>query len=530
MNPEAMRIMTEPVSSLAPAAEESGAGHTKLLEKPSILVVDDETRIRDVCIKMLTGEGYEATGAEDAEAGMRMIEEKHFDIILLDLMMPGIPGLEALSRIRALHPDTVVIVITGYATLEHSIEAMKKGAFDFIPKPLSPGDLRIVIAKAVKYISTLQDIATEKSRMRVMINRLSDGVMTTNNQKRIAQSNPTFLKMIGYYGERPIGEPVDAIIKDAALIRMIDKVLAAREDKFVEVSEELTLAGDEKTEGIIVEARCVPFRDRLGRNLGTITLLHDITTLKKMDQLKSDFVSMVSHEIRSPMAAVLMQLKNLMDGLAGETTPKQREILGRASEKINGLNNMATELLDLARIESGLIAREQEEIQIDRLLADQVAFHQARAREKSIRLTLGKMAELPPLTANRFNLEEVFSNLISNAIAYTPASGQITIDASVEGDFVCVRVTDTGMGIAAEDRDRIFDRFYRVKNEKTRYIVGTGLGLPIVKSIVDAHHGQVQVDSKLGRGTTFSIFLLKKLVLYLQSLKNYRRNGVRWSF
>ena len=499
--------MSDTLTCSEPATTESGAARSQLLDKPSILVIDDETRIRDVCIKMLTSEGYEATGAENAEAGMRMIQEKHFDIILLDLMMPGIPGLEALSRIRALHPDTVVIVITGYATLEHSIEAMKKGAFDFIPKPLSPGDLRIVIIKAVEYISTLQDIATEKSRMRVMINHLSDGVMTTDNQKRIAQSNPAFLKMIGYYGERPIGESVDTIVKDATLNHMIDKVLAARDNKFVEVSEELTLAADEKSESMVIEARCVPFRDRLGRSLGTITLLHDITALKKMDQLKSDFVSMVSHEIRSPMAAVLMQLKNVIDGLAGETTAKQREILGRASEKIGGLNKMATELLDLARIESGLITREREEVQIARLLAEQVAFHQARAREKAIRLTLEPLPELPACMANRFNLEEVFSNLISNAIRYTPASGRINVAASVEGDYVCVRVTDTGIGIAAADQDRIFDRFYRVKNEQTRYIVGTGLGLPIVKSIVDAHHGQVRVDSEPGRGTTFSVFL-----------------------
>ena len=109
--------------------------------------------------------------------------------------------------------------------------------------------------------------------------------------------------------------------------------------------------------------------------------------------------------------------------------------------------------------------------------------------------------------ANRFNLEEVFSNLISNAISYTPASGQISVDAHLEGDFICIQVADTGMGIAAEDLDRIFDRFYRVKNEKTRYIVGTGLGLAIVKSIVDAHRGQIQVDSQPGQGTTFSIFL-----------------------
>jgi len=456
---------------------------------------------------MLVGEGYEAMGAENAEVGMRMIAETHFDIILLDLMMPGIPGLEALAQIRALHPDTVVIVITGYATLEHSIDAMKKGAFDFIPKPLSPTDLRVVIAKAVEYINTLQDIATEKSRMRVMINHLADGVMTTDNRKRIAQANPAFLKMIGYCGERPIGHPVDQVLPPGTLRRMIDRVLAARADTFVELTEELNAEADEIPEGMTIAARCVPFLDRLGRTLGTITVLHDVTALKQMDQMKSDFVSTVSHEIRSPMAAVLLQLKNVMDGLAGETTPKQREILGRASEKIGGLADLATDLLDLARIESGLIAREREEVQLMNLLEEQVEFHQARAREKSIRLSLNCPTRLPPLKANRFNLEEIFSNLISNAISYTPASGTITLTVGQEDDYVCVRVTDTGIGIAAEHLDRIFDRFYRVKNEQTRYIVGTGLGLPIVKSIVDAHHGQVQVTSRPAHGTTFAIYL-----------------------
>ena len=130
-----------------------------LFSKPSVLVIDDEKRIRDVCIKMLTSEGFEADGGESAEVGMQKIKDKHFDIILLDLMMPGLSGLDALAQIRSLHPDTVVVVITGYATVEHSVEAMKNGAFDFIAKPFSPGDLRIVVTKAVTHINTLQDLS-----------------------------------------------------------------------------------------------------------------------------------------------------------------------------------------------------------------------------------------------------------------------------------------------------------------------------------------------------------------------------------
>ena len=115
---------------------------------------------------MLAQEGYDVAQAENAQAGLTKVVQRHFDIILLDLLMPGMSGLEALCRIRAQHPDTVVIVITGYATINHAVDAMKSGAFDFISKPFSPQDLRLVITKAIEHIRTLQDIANEKSRMR----------------------------------------------------------------------------------------------------------------------------------------------------------------------------------------------------------------------------------------------------------------------------------------------------------------------------------------------------------------------------
>jgi len=161
--------------------------------KTRILVVDDEKRIRDVCSEMLTKDGFETAVAETGYVGLKMIDQEHFDIMLLDLMMPGLSGMELLTHVKAHHTDTLVIVITGYATLEHAIEAMKKGAFDFIAKPFSPEDLRMVVAKAIDYIRSLQDIANEKSRMRVLINDLAGGVLATDNQKKVALANPASL-------------------------------------------------------------------------------------------------------------------------------------------------------------------------------------------------------------------------------------------------------------------------------------------------------------------------------------------------
>jgi len=477
--------------------------------QPRVLIVDDEVRIQKVCRRLLAEEGCDVESAENGIKGLKMIKEKHFDIVLLDLMMPGISGLEVLPDIKAHHPDTVVIVITGYATLEHSIETMKKGAFDFLAKPFSPQELRIVISKAIEFIRTLQDIATEKSRMRVMINTLSNGVLTTDNQKQIALANPAFLKMIGCRKTSVIGHKVSEFIKDSKLLDMIDQAIHQSEEIFTEITDEIdmTLSKDEET--MTIGIRCIPFRDRLNRNLGSITVFNDVTALKKIDQLKSNFVSMVAHEIKSPLNSILMQLKVVLDGLAGELTEKQKEILQRSSDRIKSLTTLSSELLDLSKIESGLINQEREELNLIELINGLVEFYRDKAASKSIILTVEKTKKEIRMMGNRTNIEEVVSNLISNAIRYSPNGGTITVLADEKSDCAKIMVSDTGIGIPKDDLNHIFDRFFRVKNETTRYINGTGLGLSIVKSIVDAHHGTIEVESEVNKGTCFSIYFPK---------------------
>ena len=216
---------------------------------------------------------------------------------------------------------------------------------------------------------------------------------------------------------------------------------------------------------------------------------------------------MVSHEIRSPLNSVLAQMQIILDGLAGKVTSKQKEILSRATEKVKGLVSLSSELLDLARIESGLISQEREQINLSDILKDQVAFHAAAAQAKQISLELGPLPDFAPVFANRRNMEEVFSNLISNAINYTPEGGRVVVGAVMEGDYLKASVADNGIGIAPEDLNRIFQRFYRIKNDKTRYIIGTGLGLAIVKGIVEAHNGFIRVQSEPDCGSTFHVYI-----------------------
>jgi len=476
--------------------------------QPKILVIDDEKRIRQGCSRILTKENCLVDTAENGEIGLKMIGEKYYDIILTDLMMPGIGGMEVIAKVREQHLDTVVIVITGFATLEHSIEAMKKGAFDFIPKPFTPDQLRVVVSKAVRMTRTLQDIATEKSRLKTLVNYLTGGVLVTDKSKNIILYNPALLRMLGYEGETLDDQPLSALTTDETLTGIIDGILGLNPGEFKVLSAEIEPheKGERQSDQLYLRAQAVPFQNRSGEILGSVTIIDDITHLKKLDEMKSAFVSMVSHEIRSPLSTILSQIKILTDGLAGELGAKQSDILGKISLKVASLVALSNELLDLSRIEAGLIVQDKQQVQLMDILENLVGFMQTRAKEKNISLSL-KRANLPLIKADGKSLEEVFSNLITNAIIYTPEGGKVSVAGKVKGDFVDIAVSDSGYGIAPDEIPQIFERFYRVKTQKTRNIIGTGLGLPIVRSIVEAHNGTVKVKSKEGVGSTFSVRL-----------------------
>ena len=242
--------------------------------------------------------------------------------------------------------------------------------------------------------------------------------------------------------------------------------------------------------------------------LGAVVTVVDITALKMIDLLKSEFVAKVSHELRSPLSTIHEQLAvvlgNMMD-IAPETDQK---ILGRAKEKTHSLISLIGDLLDLSRIEEGIICKEPVPVQIDLLLKNIIDFLNDKARAKKQTLTLEIMHErLPELQADPLALESIFGNLIANAINYTPENGHIRITAEVAGINVKVSVIDNGFGIEDRHLSHIFERFYRVKNDQTRYITGTGLGLPIVKELVQTLGGFVEVDSAFGKGSTFTVLL-----------------------
>jgi len=487
-------------------------------EKIRILVVDDEKDIRDGSERVLNRCGYRVETVSSGDRGLQAITAEPADIVLLDLKMPGMDGLEVLARIREAFPGTLVIIITGFATVDTAIEAMKRGAYDFIPKPFDPDQLRIVVARAVERLRltreherlaaerqrTLLDLDTEKSRLRTIIDFLPNGVMVTNAEGQVVLMNQAARQLLGFDPEEKLCRTVDGYLEDADLCRLVQDSSQGRFIDFEDIPAREWTTGSGKT--LLVRGQ--PVLGERRECLGAVVNLLDITPFKALDQLKSDFVAKVSHELRSPLSTIHEQIAHVLNDFVGSAFKDDLHILSRAKEKIAGLISLISDLLDLSRIEEGAICRVPQPMDLAGLLEGVVEFMQARAAAKGQSLGLAlPEGTVPPVLADPIGLESVFGNLIANAIHYTPEGGAIRVEVEPTGLNVRVRVRDNGFGIEEKHLDRIFDRFYRVKNEKTRYITGTGLGLPIVKGILDAIGGMITVESTPGKGSVFEVLL-----------------------
>mgnify|MGYP000167905047 FL=1 len=229
--------------------------------------------------------------------------------------------------------------------------------------------------------------------------------------------------------------------------------------------------------------------------------------LKELDKLKSDFVSMVSHELKTPLAAMRTsaQVLNMRD--AGEKT--KREMLDIILRNIDRQTNLVNDLLDLSRIESGRMELKIGSVPLDSVIADSIESVKQAAMEKGIKLDVDLPEGISPVKGDREKLTQVITNLLTNAIKFTPRSGEISIKAHDLDGQVEVKVRDTGIGIAPEDLDMVFEKFYQVDSTSTREAGGTGLGLAICKGIIEAHNGRIWAESELGKGSTFIFWLPK---------------------
>jgi signal transduction histidine kinase len=488
------------------------------LDPIHILVVDDEKGIRDGSERILARMGCQVLTATQGDEALKILRKETAPIVLLDMKMPGMDGMEVLKRIRKMDETILVIVITGYATVETAIEAMKQGAYDFIPKPFEPDQLRIVVNRALEKLRltqetekleeeqkrTLFDLDTEKGRTRTIIESLPNGLVVTNAQGQVVLMNPAFRQLLDLAPERGPGDQIEKYLSDKGLRNLVMEISQGKHVDYNDIpTYELALPNEK-----YLLAKGQPVLGERNECLGAVVNLVDITAMKALDQLKSEFVAKVSHELRSPLSTIHEQLAFLLSDMVGQASENDQHILSRAKEKTEGLISLIGDLLDLSRIEAGIDSQEPKPVRLEEILKGVVDFLDARAKGRNQSLIL-ELPEnpLPSITADSLALESIFGNLISNAMNYTQKGGEIRVTVDLAGINVRVEVIDNGFGMEARHLEKIFKRFYRVKTEKTRYITGTGLGLPIVKGLLDSLGGFIEVESTPAKGSTFRVLL-----------------------
>ncbi len=361
---------------------------------PLIFVIDDDESTRDSCEAVLTKEGYRVKTAAIPSEGLRMFTEEAPDVTLVDLKMPEKSAIDVMKEIEAGDPDAVCVVISGYATVESAVEAMRNGAYDFLPKPFTPDELRAVTRRSLEKHSLLK----ETRRLR-----------------------------------------------------------------------------DEKR------------------------------------RMTENFVTIVTHEINAPLVAVMQYLDALIDGVLAQPDARQRETLEKCRERVRWLLTLVREWLSMSRLQSVELIGKLGQVDLRGVFEKAIDFVRPQAEPRSIRFEVSVPDSIPMIEADPNGLDHVFMNLLSNAVKYNQDGGTVRLSVTDKGDSVAVMVTDTGIGIPRESIPFIFDEFFRVKSACHSCTTGTGLGLTIVKKVVEAHRGRVEVDSRLGSGTTFTLYLHKTL-------------------
>jgi two-component system phosphate regulon sensor histidine kinase PhoR len=341
-----------------------------------------------------------------------------------------------------------------------------------------------------------KQIAKRESGLQTIFSAMQDALLVVDSNKRVILTNETFRKLFGL-PEIPANTPLLEIVRDPTLDQLIADAFSGSRP----VRSELDIDGSQ------IELHAVATRNEAGEITGALVLFHDITELKKTDQVRRDFVANISHELRTPLSILRGYIETLLEH--PETSGRElSRILGVMDRHSRRLDMIVEDLLTLAQLESANPNLQLASVDLASFFGEIVRDWEKKLASKRLKVNVDVAPGLPPIRADRTRLQEALYNLLDNAVKYSHENGRVTLVGQYRNGEIELSVSDDGIGISKEDLPRIFERFYRVDKARTQdKVPGTGLGLAIVKHVAQLHGGRVEAESEVGKGTTIRLIL-----------------------
>jgi PAS domain S-box-containing protein len=504
-----------------------------------VLVVDNDRFCVEVLSDILTQEGHEVFRAYDGMEALEFLRRDLPDVVFLDIVMPKIDGDRLFHYLRG-HPRTatIPIVIVSGTLAEETKDVLALKADGYVAKGRREEFQRNVLAVLRRLERGAPDTTQEILGLENLVPRhkvkellalrrfsqtvlrtIGEGMVEVDGHQRILFVNRAGLEMVGRPELELIGLPVvdllaaghRAMLEEAlgrflaAPQRAADAVTLKYRDRVLCISF-AWISPNDLAQGLFLILRDVT---DLARKIEELSALNE--RLQNMDQMRAELLTMVSHDLHTPLTAIKGSLEVLLHEAVG--VELSRELLGIAQKNADRLFRMVSDILDLARIEAGRFRRRREAFDVVTLLRGTIDRLGRMAQEREIAVTLTAPDGLAVVSGDSLRMEQVFTNLLGNAIKFTPRSGEIAVTVTDTGPDLLVEVRDSGVGIAKEHLDRIFDRFYRVPVPTGSEVEGTGLGLSICRAVVMEHGGRIWVESQVGRGSAFFVTIPKEALV-----------------
>lgn len=493
-----------------------------MTEKPKkVLLFEDnpgDARLIREMLKESRTDEFDLTRVETLEEGLRHLGKESFDVLLLDLGLPDSSGIETLLKVQAETSEVPIVVMTGLCDELIALKALQMGAQDYLVKGKVEGNL---VTRSVRYAierkKTEKALLESEQRSRTLVESITEGIIMIDRDFKVSVMNPAAQAMIYPKGSDSYSDI--KTLEDILDINFTQLQNRLSQGKESFVKKEIGIG--ELTYKELVS----PIKGVKKHLNGLVISLQDITEERKLDKLKSEFISVVSHELRTPLCCIKNAVDLLFSRKAGETNEQQDKFLSMASHNVDRLARIVDNFLDVSKMEAGKMDLQLDKVNLGEIIEGTISTFALDAEKKSIQIRKEIRPDLPHILGDHDKLVQVLSNLVSNAVKYTPEGGKISIEATGmeksqslipeilsfnHPHFILVKVADTGVGIPPEELDRIFDKFHQVEKSLARKGGGTGLGLPICRNLVEAHKGRIWVESEPGKGSKF-IFVLPML-------------------